>query len=93
MIGALCPILYKPFNLITVKKIISLFLLLPFLSNAQVKSYNTFKEAKAVINSGKYKSSIGWELQENQELTLGRGSMPDKTFAFITEVMLFTITM
>lgn len=50
------------------------------------KSYDTRKDAETAIKDHDYKSTIGWILKSNQGITLGKGSMPDRTFAFITEL-------
>ncbi len=49
------------------------------------KVFETRKEAESVIKEDKYVTSTGWILREGDEIKLGKGSMPDKTFAFITE--------
>ncbi|HTE30693.1 MAG TPA: SHOCT domain-containing protein [Chryseolinea sp.] len=49
------------------------------------KVYESRKEAEKVIKSDVYITSLGWVLKEGTDVKLGRGSMPDKTFAFITE--------
>ena len=68
------------------KRLIYCYLLIfPWTAIAQ-KSFETRKDAEAAIKNGSYTSSSGWELKEGQEIQLGRGSMPDKTFAFITEM-------
>lgn len=53
---------------------------------AQVKVFETRKEADAAIKGNVYKTSIGWEIKAGDEVKLGKGSMPDKTFAFVTEM-------
>jgi len=50
------------------------------------KVYESHKEADSKIKDGKYTTSIGWVIKDGNEIKLGKGSMPDKTFAFITEV-------
>lgn len=49
------------------------------------KVFETRREADGRIIESKYKTSIGWVISEGDEIKLGKGSMPDKTFAFITE--------
>lgn len=49
------------------------------------KVFETRKEAESKIQEDKYVTSTGWILKEGDEIKLGKGSMPDKTFAFITE--------
>jgi hypothetical protein len=50
------------------------------------KIYGTLKEAKEVIVGNQYKASNGWTIKRDDEIQLGKGSMPEKTFAFINEM-------
>lgn len=59
--------------------------LLPALTFAQ-KVFETRKEALAKIQDGTYTTSTGWQLKQGEQIQLGRGSMPDKTFAFVIEI-------
>lgn len=49
------------------------------------KVFESRKEANSRIQDGKYTTAIGWTIKEGDEVKLGKGSMPNKTFAFITE--------
>lgn len=49
------------------------------------KVFETRKEGEGKIKEDKYLTSTGWTIKEGDEIKLGKGSMPDKTFAFITE--------
>jgi hypothetical protein len=53
--------------------------------NTIKKVFETRKEGESRIIDNKYVTSTGWPIKEGDEIKLGRGSMPDKTFAFITE--------
>jgi hypothetical protein len=49
------------------------------------KVFETKKEGESKIVENKYVTSTGWTIKEGDEVKFGKGSMPDKTFAFITE--------
>lgn len=62
-----------------------LYLSIQAQDGANKKVFETRKEGEAKIGENKYVTSIGWIIKEEDEIKLGKGSMPDKTFAFITE--------
>jgi hypothetical protein len=53
--------------------------------NPTKKVFETRKEGESRIVENKYVTSTGWTIKLDDEIKLGKGSMPDKTFAFITE--------
>jgi hypothetical protein len=57
----------------------------PAQDSTSKKVFESRKEADNRIQDGKFTTSIGWTIKEGDEIKLGKGSMPDKTFAFITE--------
>jgi hypothetical protein len=67
---------------------ISLFLFLNAFSQDSTfqKVFNNKKDAERAIKGNRYISSVGWEIKVDDNIKLGKGSMPDKTFAFITEM-------
>lgn len=67
------------------KSIILSLLFLP-LSVLSQKSFETKKEALTAIRNGSYTSSVGWIISNGDMIQLSRGSMPDKTFAFIFQI-------
>lgn len=65
-------------------KYLLVLLILPSFCFSQ-KNFDKVRDAEAAIKDHKYVTSIGWTIKEGDELILGKGSMPDKSFAFITE--------
>ena len=48
--------------------------------------FESRKDAQAKIENNEYTASSGWKIKEGDTISLGRGTMPDKTFAFISEI-------
>jgi hypothetical protein len=48
--------------------------------------FESRKEAQSKIEGSQYTTSTGWVIKEGDTIRLGKGTMPDKTFAFITEM-------
>lgn len=67
-------------------KFLSIVCLLIVVSSSAQKNYETRKEAEAAIKENQFKSSLGWTIKTGDEINLGKGSMPDKRFAFVTEM-------
>ena len=68
------------------KKILLILSLIACITtNSQVKIFETRKQAVEALEGFEYKTSIGWTIKVGDDIVLGRGSMPDKTFAFVTE--------
>lgn len=54
-------------------------------SKAQGKIYESRKEANLAITNSCYTASNGWPFYTDSLVILGKGSLPDKSFAFIKE--------
>jgi hypothetical protein len=54
-----------------------------FAQDSTTRVFKTLNDAYAYIKKNKYKTSAGWVISRGDELKLTKGSMPDKTFAFI----------
>ena len=55
-----------------------------FAQDSTTRVFKTLNDAYAFIKKNKYKTSAGWVISRGDELKLIKGSMPDKTFAFIS---------
>lgn len=65
----------------TMKKLLLLALAcLPVFANAQTV-YKTLKEAEEATKEG-YKTGSGWVIKPDDKIKFGKGTMPDKSFAF-----------
>lgn len=68
------------------KKLLLLSLLFtPVIAFAQT-TFPTYKEAKEATENG-YKTASGWVIKEGDKIKIGKGTMPNKSFAFLYKSM------
>lgn len=70
------------------KRIIPILIFLPFFAGAQAPDVIAYgasaSQVKALLEDG-YTMQSGWTVKPGDTLRLGKGSMPNKSFAFIYE--------